>query len=72
MAETLELNPKDIDALDPTIQVALKNNGNKGTMNLTDFNRLLRNDPRWARTRNAKQEASNYALEVLKDFGLMA
>ncbi len=37
MAEVLELNPQDIDALDPTIQTALKNNGNKGTMNLTDF-----------------------------------
>jgi hypothetical protein len=72
MAEVLELNPKDIDALDPTIQTALKNNGNKGTMNLTDFDRMLRNDPRWARTKNAREEASRYAYEVLKDFGLMA
>ena len=72
MAEVLELNPKDIDALDPTIQTALKNNGNKGTMNLTDFDRMLRNDPRWAKTKNAREEASKYAYEVLKDFGLMA
>ena len=72
MAEVLELNPKDIDALDPTVQTALKNNGNKGTMNLTDFDRMLRNDPRWARTKNAREEASKYAYEVLKDFGLMA
>jgi predicted transcriptional regulator len=72
MAEVLELNPKDIDALDPTVQTALKNNGNKGTMNLTDFDRMLRNDPRWAKTKNAKEEASKYAYEVLRDFGLMA
>ncbi len=72
MAEVLELNPQDIDALDPTIQTALKNNGNKGTMNLTDFDRMLRNDPRWATTKNAREEASKYAYEVLKDFGLMA
>jgi hypothetical protein len=72
MAEVLELNPKDIDALDPTVQTALKNNGNKGTMNLTDFDRMLRNDPRWAKTKNAREEASKYAYEVLKDFGLMA
>jgi hypothetical protein len=72
MAEVLELNPKDIDALDPTVQTALKNNGNKGSMNLTDFDRMLRNDPRWARTKNAREEASKYAYEVLKDFGLMA
>ena len=72
MGKTLEINPDSIDALDPTIQIALKNNGNKGTMNLTDFDRMLRNDARWARTSNAKEEASKYAIEVLKDFGLMA
>ena len=72
MGRTLEINPDSIDALDPTIQTALKNNGNKGTMNLTDFDRMLRNDARWAKTKNAREEASGYALEVLKDFGLMA
>lgn len=72
MAKVLEVSPDSIDALDPTIQTALKNNGNKGTMNLTEFDRMLRNDPRWAKTKNAREEASNYALEVLKDFGLMA
>ena len=72
MGKTLEISPDAIDALDPTIQTALKNNGNKGTMNLTDFDRMLRNDPRWAKTSNAREEASKYALEVLKDFGLMA
>ena len=72
MGKTLEINPESIDALDPTIQTALKNNGNKGTMNLTDFDRMLRNDARWARTSNAREEASKYAIEVLKDFGLMA
>jgi hypothetical protein len=72
MGRILEISPDSIDALDPTIQTALKNNGNKGTMNLTDFDRMLRNDPRWAKTTNAREEASKYALEVLKDFGLMA
>ena len=72
MGKTLEISPDAIDALDPTIQTALKNNGNKGTMNLTDFDRMLRNDPRWGKTSNAREEASKYALEVLKDFGLMA
>ena len=72
MGKVLEISPDAIDALDPTIQTALKNNGNKGTMNLTDFDRMLRNDPRWAKTSNAREEASKYALEVLKDFGLMA
>jgi len=72
MAQVLELSPDTIDVMDPTIQTALKNNGNKGAMNLTDFDRMLRNDPRWGKTKNAREEASKYAYEVLKDFGLMA
>lgn len=72
MAKVLEINEDGIDTLDPTIQTALKNNGNKGTMNLADFDRLLRNDPRWGKTNNAKEEASKYAYDILKDFGLMA
>lgn len=72
MAQVLELSPDTIDVLDPTIQTALKNNGNKGAMNLTDFDRMLRNDPRWGKTKNAREEASKYAYEVLRDFGLMA
>ena len=72
MAQVLELNPDSIDVMDSSIQTALKNNGNKGAMNLTDFDRMLRNDPRWGKTKNAREEASKYAYEVLKDFGLMA
>ena len=72
MAQVLELSPDSIDVMDSTIQTALKNNGNKGAMNLTDFDKMLRNDVRWGKTKNAKEEASKYAYEILKDFGLMA
>ena len=72
MAQVLELNPDSIDVMDSSIQTALKNNGNKGAMNLTDFDKMLRNDVRWGNTKNAKEEASKYAYEILKDFGLMA
>jgi len=72
MAQVLELSPDTIDVLNPTIQTALKNNGNKGVMNLTDFDRMLRNDPRWGKTKNAREEASKYAYDILRDFGLMA
>jgi hypothetical protein len=57
--------------MDPTIQTALKNNGNKGAMNLTDFDRMLRNDPRWSKTQNAREEAAGYAQSILKSFGLI-
>jgi len=72
MAQVLELNPDSIDVMDSSIQTALKNNGNKGAMNLTDFDKMLRNDVRWGKTKNAKEEASKYAYDILKDFGLMA
>ena len=72
MGQVLELDPNGIDVMDPTIQKALKNNGNKGIMNLNDFEIMLRNDPRWAKTKNAKEEASRYAYEILNSFGLMA
>lgn len=72
MGQVLELDPNGIDVMDPTIQKALKNNGNKGIMSLTDFEVMLRNDARWAKTRNAKEEASKYGYEILKSFGLMA
>lgn len=72
MSRVLELNQDSIDVLDPTIQAALKNNGNKGMMNLTEFDKMLRNDNRWSKTRNAREEAAKYAYDILQDFGLMA
>jgi predicted DNA-binding protein len=72
MAKVLELNPDAIDVMDPTIQTALKNNGNKGIMNLTDFDKMLRNDPRWGNTSNALETAAKYANSILRNFGLIA
>ena len=72
MRDTLELNQDSIDLMDPLLQTAFKNNGNKGVMNLTEFDKLMRNDKRWATTKNAREEAANYAYSILKDFGLMA
>lgn len=71
-AQTLELNMDAIDVFDKDIQDALINDNKGGVMSLTDFNRKLRNDPRWAQTKNAREEASNYAYDILKSFGLMA
>lgn len=71
-AQTLELNMDAIDVFDKDIQDALVNENKGGVMSLTDFNRKLRNDPRWAQTKNAREEASNYAYDILKSFGLMA
>lgn len=66
MAQVLELNPNDIDITDPALTKAIS--GDK-TMTSYEFQRLLRKDPRWQYTNNARAEVSNVALKVLRDFG---
>lgn len=72
MRQILEIPEAQIDVLNPTIQLALKNNGNKGAMNLTEFERVLKKDPRWANTSNAIETAAGYANSILRNFGLIA
>jgi hypothetical protein len=72
MRQILEIPESQIDVLNPTIQTALKNNGNKGAMNLTEFERVLKKDPRWGKTSNARETATSYANSILKNFGLIA
>jgi hypothetical protein len=66
MAGTLELQPDEIDLNDPTLRMAITD---KGDMNLYDFKKALRQDNRWQYTGAAKEEVSNAALGVLRDFG---
>jgi hypothetical protein len=65
-AQTLELNMDSIDVFDKDIQ-----DGLTGNLSMTDFNKRLRKNPVWANTKNAKEEAANYATDILKSFGLM-
>jgi len=76
MQKTLEVPWTSVKADDPFVVKALQNkdaNGKSqdGVMSLNDFNIMLRNDSRWATTQNAKEEASNYANTILKQFGFM-
>jgi hypothetical protein len=66
MASELELEPDEIDLNDSTLRMAITD---KGDMNLYDFKKALRQDNRWQYTGTAKEEVSNAALKVLKDFG---
>lgn len=66
-AQVLELSMDSIDVFDKDIQ-----DGLTGNMTMTDFNKKLRQNPAWATTKNAKEEAANYATDILKSFGLMA
>lgn len=78
MQKILELPAASIDwANDPYISKALQNRGMDGTaqgkegaLNLNDFAIMLRNDPRWSKTQNAREEAAGYANSILRSFGL--
>lgn len=72
MARTLEIPANSITVFDKRIQKALANTGKQGVMSTTDFEVLLRNEPEWARTKNAKEEAASYATSILQSFGVMA
>jgi hypothetical protein len=66
MASVLEIDPNQIDLNDNTLRMAITD---KGDMNLYDFKKALRQDNRWQYTGTAKEEVSDAALKVLRDFG---
>lgn len=66
MARVLEINPESIGLDDPTLRSAI---GPDKEMSLYDWQRALRKDSRWQYTNNARQETSDAALRVLRDFG---
>jgi hypothetical protein len=66
MANLLEINADQIDLNDQTLRSAITD---KGDMNIFDFKKQLKADNRWQYTENAKNEVSNVAMKVLRDFG---
>lgn len=66
MAALLEVTPDSISLDDPILRSAY---GPDKETSIFDFKRVVRKDPRWQYTDNARQEASNVALQVLRDFG---
>lgn len=68
MARVLEVDPGSIKLDDPTLRSAI---GPDKEMPIYEFERALRKDTRWQYTDTARQEVSDVALGVLKDFGFM-
>lgn len=66
MAAVLEISPDSISLTDPTLRKAF---GPDKELPLYEFQRQLRQDARWQYTNNAREEVSNVALNVLRDFG---
>jgi hypothetical protein len=65
MAALLEVDPNSIDLNDTTLQGAITDR----ELPIYEFRRLLKKDPRWQYTNNAREEVSNKVLRVLQDFG---
>lgn len=73
MAKLLELDPNSISLNDNTIRGALSAKDAKGqptTTPIYDFEKQVRNDPRWLNTTNAKQSISSLGLQFAQDMGL--
>ena len=74
MSNILEVPDTGIDLFDPKIRSALSftlPDGKVGSKSIYDFEKELRQDPRWQYTNNARQQAASVATTVLKDFGFM-
>jgi hypothetical protein len=72
MSNILEIPDNGIDLFDPKIRSALAYtlpDGKVGTKSIYDFEKELRQDPRWQFTNNARSQAADVASQVLKDFG---
>jgi hypothetical protein len=50
--------------------MGIDDKGNPKPMGLWDFERKLKNDPRWMNTKNAVNDVSAVATDVLRIFGL--
>lgn len=73
MADVLELNESDIDVFNRDIKQALnaKNKDGKfSPLTLTDFEIRLQKDPRWLKTRNARESLMGAGREILSAFGV--
>ena len=74
MSQTFEMMPDQISLDDPYIRQAMTgtdDQGNPKPMGLFDFQQKLRQDPRWMGTKQAEDQVSNIANDVLRMFGFV-
>lgn len=65
MAALLEVDANSIDLNDTALQSAITDR----ELPIYEFRKMLKKDPRWQYTNNAREEVSSKALRVLRDFG---
>lgn len=72
MADTLEISPDQISLSDPFIQQALggvDKDGNPSAMGLWDFQKALKQDPRWQYTKQASDQMGDITQKIISMFG---
>lgn len=72
MAKQLELLDESVTMDDPIIRSAMNGTNKDGKpigMTLSQFQDVLRSDPRWKRTTNARNAALDAATKVIRDMG---
>lgn len=75
MAHTLELSPDSIDLFDPTIRKTLQTTDAQGKLvqkPLWQFEREMKQDPRWLQTKNARQELDGIGHSILQKWGVVS
>lgn len=74
MAQLLEIDPAQIDMNNSMLKRALSykddKTGDYKSMTMSDFGDMVRQDPRWMKTDNAKESFMNTGSNILKMFGL--
>lgn len=74
MSQDLELNPSAVTLADPLVRSALNGVNKQGKpvgMDLTSFQSLVRNDPRWTSTKSAQDNVMGTGIQVLRNMGLI-
>lgn len=74
MSNTLEIPETEISLQDPTLRKAITNTTTTGDPNMSplwQFEKDLRQDPRWKQTKNAQDLAANSGTDILKAWGLV-
>ena len=66
MSAVLEVSPESISLNDPTLRMGI---GPDKEVSLYEYQRMLRKDPRWQYTNNAREDVSNSVLTVARNFG---
>lgn len=72
MSKLFEVGIDEVSLDDTLLKQAMAvGDGQGGKKNLFEFEQELRKDPRWAKTKNAKESSSTIVNDVLSTFGLI-